>query len=200
MQTLWPESGDGSQAPSAIKEWPAYLGIPSSVWDELVRARAEIGQPVQVRLLGVDPEGDLLAWREVEESAEDPTAGDPGWMSDLARRGLDIWAEELAGVEGVEIRITNDRSLYSNAVFRFDDRMITYPYTKGQPNPRPTSRPSGPGRRGRAVRRLCRPRRSDVGYGRPLRTRLRSRRRLVAAAAHSGCPRSVRRAADHHWE
>ncbi|MCP3988427.1 MAG: hypothetical protein GY724_05115 [Actinomycetia bacterium] len=41
----------------------------------VVRARAEIGQPVQVRLLTVDPDSDLVEWREVEESADDPTAG-----------------------------------------------------------------------------------------------------------------------------
>lgn len=158
LQSLWPEPGDGSQAVSAIKEWSAYLGVPAAVWEELVRgaeahfdicsaihqhvarmvkdslsvirARAEIGQPVQVRILGVDPDGDLIQWREQEESTLDPTAGPPGWMADLSRRGLDLWTAELAGINGVEIRVTNDRSLYSNAVFRFDDRMITYPYTK----------------------------------------------------------------------
>ncbi len=56
-------------------------------------------------------------------------------MSDFARRGLDLWSQELSGVEGVEGVVTNDRSLDSNAVFRFDDRMITYAYTKGNRTP-----------------------------------------------------------------
>ena len=96
----------------------------------VVRARADLGEPIQVRVLMADPDGSFYLQRERSEDEFDKTRP-AGSLHDRLRRVLAGFLTLFDGVETAEVRVTDDPELWSHGIFRFDDEMLAYPYIRG---------------------------------------------------------------------
>ncbi len=156
---IWNDTGDGTLTLSATTEWPGLTAVPRELWADMFRkcterfdvcvggsmyiaesnqglfpviaVAAEAGEPIQVRILAADPDGTAAAARQLNESQFDPTSED-GRLVNRIGSALDIWTDAFDGLEGAEVRITDDPAIYTNGVVRFDDRMLVFPYIYGQ--------------------------------------------------------------------
>ncbi|MEM9561086.1 MAG: hypothetical protein AAGA93_00625 [Actinomycetota bacterium] len=159
---LWPTSGDRSISSETIRVWPGLNEVPADLWSELTLqcvdrfdmvvgtpvgvtrwmlpiaakvfpARAEAGDPVTIRIINADPDGEQLRKRQEIESAFDPSIGGTSRLdlAQLGREALDQWVDELGGLANCEIRTTDHPEIYTAGIFRFDDQAITYPYYMG---------------------------------------------------------------------
>lgn len=96
-------------------------------------ARAEAGDPVSIRIINADPDGQQIQNRQEGEAAFDPSIGGTS-QNDLPQRGreaLDQWVDGLGELEQCEIRTTDHPEIYTTGIFRFDDQAIAYHYYMG---------------------------------------------------------------------